>query len=66
MYRLGGRKVNMSATTKHHVTIKGVKDGLVFLLDDVCEWQRIASGTAAQAGEDARANFDRTDHPCIR
>jgi septum site-determining protein MinC len=24
---------------KHHVTIKGVKDGLVFLLDDTCEWE---------------------------
>ncbi len=24
---------------KHHVTIKGVKDGLVFLLDDSCEWE---------------------------
>ncbi|MCZ8513350.1 septum site-determining protein MinC [Paenibacillus filicis] len=24
--------------TKHHVTIKGVKDGLVFLLDDACEF----------------------------
>jgi len=23
---------------KHHVTIKGVKDGLVFLLDDTCEF----------------------------
>ncbi|UJF32000.1 septum site-determining protein MinC [Paenibacillus hexagrammi] len=23
---------------KHHVTIKGVKDGLVFLLNDTCEW----------------------------
>jgi septum site-determining protein MinC len=23
---------------RHHVTIKGVKDGLVFLLDDACEW----------------------------
>ncbi|WP_209977989.1 septum site-determining protein MinC [Paenibacillus eucommiae] len=31
----------MSATTKHHVTIKGVKDGLVFLLDDVCEWNAL-------------------------
>jgi septum site-determining protein MinC len=26
------------SSTKHHVTIKGVKDGLVFLLDDSCEW----------------------------
>ena len=26
---------------KHHVTIKGVKDGLVFLLDDSCEWDRL-------------------------
>jgi septum site-determining protein MinC len=37
MYRLGGRNANMSSI-KHHVTIKGVKDGLVFLLDDTCEW----------------------------
>jgi septum site-determining protein MinC len=27
----------MSAV-KHYVTIKGVKDGLIFLLDDSCEW----------------------------
>lgn len=26
---------------KHHVTIKGVKDGLVFLLDDSCEWDSL-------------------------
>ncbi|MCD1258210.1 septum site-determining protein MinC [Paenibacillus athensensis] len=26
---------------KHHVTIKGVKDGLVFLLDDACEWETL-------------------------
>jgi septum site-determining protein MinC len=38
MYRLGGRIANMSST-KHHVTIKGVKDGLVFLLDESCEWE---------------------------
>jgi septum site-determining protein MinC len=38
MYRLGGRTVAKS-TAKHHVMIKGVKDGLVFLLDDACEWE---------------------------
>ncbi|OPH48577.1 septum site-determining protein MinC [Paenibacillus ferrarius] len=27
------------SVTKHHVMIKGVKDGLVFLLNDACEWQ---------------------------
>ena len=27
---------------KHHVTIKGVKDGLVFLLDDICEFALLA------------------------
>ncbi|WP_284637893.1 septum site-determining protein MinC [Paenibacillus silviterrae] len=32
----------MSAV-KHHVTIKGVKDGLVFLLDDTCEFAEIIS-----------------------
>lgn len=26
------------SAAKHHVMIKGVKDGLVFLLDDACEW----------------------------
>lgn len=26
---------------KHHVTIKGVKDGLVFLLDDTCEFDEV-------------------------
>lgn len=26
---------------KHHVTIKGVKDGLVFLLDDTCEFDEL-------------------------
>lgn len=26
---------------KHHVTIKGVKDGLVFLLDDACEFSEL-------------------------
>ncbi len=26
---------------KHHVTIKGVKDGLVFLLDDTCEFSDV-------------------------
>ncbi|MGG1555504.1 septum site-determining protein MinC [Paenibacillus ferrarius] len=30
----------MSAS-KHHVMIKGVKDGLVFLLNDTCEWQDV-------------------------
>lgn len=30
----------MSAN-KHHVTIKGVKDGLVFLLDDTCEFSDV-------------------------
>jgi len=30
----------MSAT-KHHVMIKGVKDGLVFLLNDACEWEAL-------------------------
>jgi septum site-determining protein MinC len=30
--------VNQSAA-KHYVTIKGVKDGLVFVLDDSCEWE---------------------------
>lgn len=28
----------MSTTAKHHVTIKGVKDGLVFVLDDSCRF----------------------------
>lgn len=28
---------------KHHVTIKGVKDGLVFLLDDTCEYADLLS-----------------------
>lgn len=32
----------MSAA-KHHVTIKGVKDGLVFLLDDTCEFTEVIS-----------------------
>jgi septum site-determining protein MinC len=32
----------MSAS-KHHVTIKGVKDGLVFLLDDACEFSDVIS-----------------------
>lgn len=27
--------------SKHHVTIKGVKDGLVFLLDDSCEFSEM-------------------------
>jgi septum site-determining protein MinC len=26
---------------KHHVTIKGVKDGLVFLLDDACDFSEV-------------------------
>ncbi|TXK84726.1 septum site-determining protein MinC [Paenibacillus sp. N3.4] len=29
------------SVTKHHVMIKGVKDGLVFLLNDTCEWQAL-------------------------
>jgi septum site-determining protein MinC len=29
------------SSTKHHVTIKGVKDGLVFLLDDSCPWEAL-------------------------
>lgn len=29
------------AVKKHHVTIKGVKDGLVFLLDDTCEFSDV-------------------------
>lgn len=29
------------AAKKHHVTIKGVKDGLVFLLDDTCEFSDV-------------------------
>jgi len=28
----------MGTTKQHHVTIKGMKDGLVFLLDDTCEF----------------------------
>lgn len=28
-----------NSTANHHVMIKGVKDGLVFLLDDACEWE---------------------------
>ena len=48
MYRLGGRSAIMSVT-KHHVMIKGVKDGLVFLLNDACEWQDLAARAAAQA-----------------
>jgi septum site-determining protein MinC len=28
---------------KHHVTIKGTKDGLVFRLDDKCEWDELLS-----------------------
>ncbi|CAG7655327.1 septum site-determining protein MinC [Paenibacillus allorhizosphaerae] len=31
----------MTATAKHLVTIKGVKDGLVFLLDDTCEFSEV-------------------------
>ncbi|UQZ86752.1 Septum site-determining protein MinC [Paenibacillus konkukensis] len=31
------------AAVKHHVTIKGVKDGLVFLLDDTCEFGEVLS-----------------------
>ncbi|MDU0203500.1 septum site-determining protein MinC [Paenibacillus sp. MAH-36] len=27
------------SVAKHHVMIKGVKDGLVFLLNDACDWQ---------------------------
>lgn len=40
MYRLGGRHAIMSVA-KHHVMIKGVKDGLVFLLNDACDWQEL-------------------------
>ncbi|NHN30093.1 septum site-determining protein MinC [Paenibacillus agricola] len=29
------------AVTKHHVMIKGVKDGLVFLLDDNCSFEEV-------------------------
>ncbi|PZE19974.1 septum site-determining protein MinC [Paenibacillus xerothermodurans] len=29
------------AAVRHHVTIKGVKDGLVFLLDDTCEFAQV-------------------------
>ncbi|MCZ8519087.1 MULTISPECIES: septum site-determining protein MinC [Paenibacillus] len=29
------------AAAKHHVTIKGVKEGLVFLLDDTCEFSEV-------------------------
>ncbi|GAA4854283.1 septum site-determining protein MinC [Paenibacillus vulneris] len=29
------------AAVKHHVTIKGVKDGLVFLLNDTCEFDEV-------------------------
>ncbi|AFH65038.1 septum site-determining protein MinC [Paenibacillus caseinilyticus] len=29
------------AAAKHHVTIKGVKEGLVFLLDDSCEFSEV-------------------------
>lgn len=31
------------AFAKHHVTIKGVKDGLVFLLDDSCDYNDLLS-----------------------
>ncbi|UKS27727.1 septum site-determining protein MinC [Paenibacillus sp. HWE-109] len=31
------------SVAKHHVMIKGVKDGLVFLLNDACEWQDLLS-----------------------
>ncbi|HEX7055640.1 MAG TPA: septum site-determining protein MinC [Bacilli bacterium] len=31
------------STAKHHVTIKGVKDGLVFLLDDNCTFAELLS-----------------------
>ncbi|MDO3681724.1 septum site-determining protein MinC [Paenibacillus ehimensis] len=31
------------AAAKHHVTIKGVKDGLVFLLDDACEFSDVVA-----------------------
>jgi septum site-determining protein MinC len=26
---------------RHHVTIKGIKDGLVFRLDDTCDWEEL-------------------------
>lgn len=29
------------AAAKHHVTIKGVKDGLVFLMDDACDYEAL-------------------------
>ncbi|OCT14934.1 septum site-determining protein MinC [Paenibacillus pectinilyticus] len=29
------------SVAKHHVMIKGVKDGLVFLLNDACDWQEL-------------------------
>lgn len=31
------------ASAKHHVTIKGVKDGLIFLLDDTCGFEALLS-----------------------
>lgn len=31
----------MAAVRKHHVTIKGVKDGLLFLLDDSCTFSQV-------------------------
>jgi septum site-determining protein MinC len=31
----------LMTATKHHVTIKGVKDGLVFLLSDTCEFEEL-------------------------
>ncbi len=31
----------MSSAKHHHVTIKGVKDGLVFLLDDQCDFEAL-------------------------
>ena len=31
------------ASAKHHVTIKGVKDGLIFLLDDECNFESLLS-----------------------
>ncbi|HWO55536.1 MAG TPA: septum site-determining protein MinC, partial [Paenibacillus cookii] len=29
------------AVKSNHVTIKGIKDGLVFLLDDECEYEEL-------------------------
>lgn len=42
----------MTETRQHHVTIKGVKDGLVFLLDDACEFSTLL--------EDIRHKLEKT------